>query len=167
MARPPKHAGIYTLVNRREAKIYVGQAVNLYVRYVEWITSFNMQACRSAKMTDVIRCTKIEDWIFKVVLPMDGATKKQLNNAEQKTIQAVHQRFPDTILNTQLPLLTGQPIPQRGNVALSEILDATGERVSTRTAAHQLGVSYDVVHRRLKRLRDQGITRVSVEEMRS
>lgn len=78
----PKFSGIYKITNTKNSKSYIGQALNLYNRYYEHLSTLRFQRHHNLHLQAAVSLIGIENFTFEVleILPLD---KSLLTQREQ------------------------------------------------------------------------------------
>jgi hypothetical protein len=159
MASPPAHGGIYVLKNRKTGVFYVGQGVNLKVRYAEWKGTFSSGlGHKSTRMREAM--VHPEDWDFIVLEEHPAMSRKDLLVLEADRIRRFNKCAPALILNTIIP-----GAPRTGPAATKTKLTYEGMEICYALAVDLLGCSRPTLDKRLQKLRDHGTFEISVEEL--
>jgi len=162
LSSPPRNSGIYLLKNQATGQLYVGQALDLRRRWLEWRSAFNEKiGVKSKVLLNAIAGTRPEDWTYQVLVEVE---QKDLDRLERAAITRLKDRGP-LLLNS----LQSFAAPRRGlggisDTAKSMIMKPFGGRMSYAEAAIELGITPQAVKKKLQRFRKIGITLVKLED---
>ena len=170
LSSPPDGPGLYMLHAADEGLLYVGQAQSLYTRWATWRTEIKKRIFRTTEtiLRPELQQLPPESWMFEVHREMPGASRKDLNEAERALVMRMAGEYPGKLLNNAgqyskfRDMRVGPPLRARK----TKVTHA-GAEVSYLDAAAILGVGAHTFYKKLHELRDEGITEISVEDMRS
>ena len=154
IAKPPKVAGLYALVNRTRQLIYIGQSVNLRQRAQEWSTLFTMcGGCRNTRLSTLIRETPVAEWTFNVLRELPGADRATLMKAEGAAILAALRVRPrEQVLNVTIAYAPGE-----SSLRKSRIVTVDGNEINYSEAIVKLECSEHTFVKRLQYWRRKGV----------
>lgn len=159
---PPKHAGIYAIINRLTREIYIGKSVNMQRRYQEWraIVSSgfghkNIRFMEAAKGNG-------RDWDFHILYEAGDATHEELDSFEARAITKALQRDPSKVLNALLP---AAPKAGRGLTAPKSRITMGGQQVNYSAAARVLSCEVHHLQKRLMNYRKRGVYDNRLEDL--
>lgn len=166
LGSPPKTSGIYVLKNLATGHAYVGQSVNLFRRWVDWKAVMSTGAGHTnADILAMSRDGDPNDWVFSVLveIPPD-----RLEETEQKAIRRTMAALGDKCLNRQ-PLIVDKnkkttTLPSNTYGRKSEVTGPDGKPMTIAELARHCGISRDTVKKKLHRMRQKGVTNLTLDE---
>ena len=162
LSGPSPTPGLYLVKNMKTLQVYAGQTVNMHRRYAEWrhIISTKLRSPNHA-VEDAIKLSDRSDWVFEVLMECPVANLKR---GEEKLIAKLVASKGPLCLNVPDAGVRKPRVSKTGSLPLSEVLDENGVAMPYAVVAKRLGIDTKSVAKRLRRLRQLGRFRISIDD---